>query len=309
MPLIDRGLLDLMIDSVDIDEADDVELLVDSLSSVVGTDWETTFRRAFSWFDISPKLLSDIFLSELDWRFGFESKYLDVLLASQAGPTISEMVRIWDRDGLSLIHTCFFLSGGICEDLAFPARPDAPSEPDAKKHANQWHQYIRQVMEASDDVHRRIPILSHLGISDAISPFCALLLQFTNVLSQRRQVLERGVRKLAAILAECNIDLLTYGQAEAAIIAAIGEERRLRGEGPLFKLIKWSSRQTGSGQGLYLRELHCGPQPEDWRLEWAFIYDNEELCGDFWRLVEGSPIQAHAPPLAIPGAWPEDWDG
>lgn len=304
MPLIDLGFLDLMIDSVDIDRADDMEVMVDTLSEVVGTDWESTFRRAFSWRDVSPKLLSDYCFSALiEWRLGFELGYLDVLLAPQDGLTQAELVRMWDRDGVSLIHTCFFISGGTCDDFAFPAVRDT------NRHANQWRQYIRQVMEASDDVHRRIPVLGHLGISDALSPFCTLLWQFANSTNSSRKVLQRGIRKLVAILRECNIDLLMYGQAEAAIIAAIGEEKRLRGDEPLFKLIEWSPRQTGSGQGLYLRELHCGPQPEDWRLEWAFIYDNEELCGDFWRLVEGSPIQAHAPPLAIPGAWPEDWDG
>lgn len=304
MPLIDLGFLDLMIDSVDIDRADDLEVIVDTLNVVEGTDLDSTFRRTFSWRDVSPKLLSDfLFSAFVEWYFCLELDYLDVLLAPQDGPTQAELVRKWDRDGVSLIHTCFFLSGGTCADLAFPAVHDVG------RHANQWRQNIRQVMEASDDVHRRIPVLGHLGISDALSPFCTLLWQFANSPNTSRKVFLMGIRKLVAILRECNIDLLTYGQAEAAIIAAIGEERRLRGEGPLFKLIHWSSRKTGSGQGLYLRELHCGPQPEDWRLEWAFIYDNEELCGDFWRLAEGSPIQAHAPPLAIPGAWPDDWDG
>lgn len=316
-PLLNQGLLDLMVDSFDIEEPSDVEMLMGCLSMIVGgTAWENTFRHAFSWENIPPRILAQSVLPDADFFFSFgaEVKYLGTLLAPQVGRTPAELVRAWDQDGVSLTHTCFVLSAGfIAHDEFVPYDGcNAAGWDETMMHAGLWHRHIRELMDASDDIHRKMPVFGHLGINDALSPFCAWLFRYANDPDPSISNFRKGIRTLTTILRDCNVDLRAYGEAEAAIISGVGEARRLRDESPLFLIPpgrnKLARKLEGTTQRLHLRELHYGPCPEDWRLEWEFVFDNEELCGDFWNMIERPPLNIRPPPLLVPGAWPEEWD-
>lgn len=61
--------------------------------------------------DILPKVVSDYMLRKAHDQFWVdEVDCLEVLQAPPVGPTVADLVWIWDRDGLSFTQKCFFLS-------------------------------------------------------------------------------------------------------------------------------------------------------------------------------------------------------
>lgn len=110
--LIDLGLLDWMVDAVGINSEDDVGILDRILGSFVFKSGpEESFLEAFAWDNDAPRILHSLYVYRVEQARDDALTYLRVLLRPQAGRTPAELVRMWDRNGVSLIHLCFFLIG------------------------------------------------------------------------------------------------------------------------------------------------------------------------------------------------------
>ncbi|KAK4210312.1 hypothetical protein QBC37DRAFT_485485 [Rhypophila decipiens] len=104
-----------------------------------------------------------------------------------------------------------------------------------------------------------------------------------------------SVRRWLGLVQACGVDLEVYGTVEKRLISEeqVTKDFEISLEYPIWTKLHCSDRLRGS---VRIISLDIGPNPEDWRIWWAFEY--EIWAQEFWEMVENTE-----PELAIPGRW------
>jgi hypothetical protein len=177
--------------------------------------------------------------------------------------------------------------------------------------SSETNAFILDLIHAGSDLHALstwdssskclFTILLHL---------CAVLLNFR--VSRCEQ--EKRIRMWLEALASAGVDLEIYGDTEHAM-------HRSRKVSWTFSInLERSNRATPiSSENIctfQILEIHTGPSPEDWLIEWEDLYVSAALPWSFWRLVEGEIDEDDETEndedgdedfgISMPGSWPTE---
>jgi hypothetical protein len=177
--------------------------------------------------------------------------------------------------------------------------------------SSETNAFILDLINAGSDLHA-------LSTWDSSSKclFTILLHLCTMLLTSRvsRCEQEKRIWMWLEALASAGVDLEIYGDTEHAM-------HRSRKVSWTFSInLERSNRATPiSTENIctfQILEIHTGPSPEDWLIEWEDLYVSAALPWSFWRLVEGEIDEDDETEndedgdedfgISMPGSWPTE---
>ncbi|KAM7217206.1 hypothetical protein V8F06_007389 [Rhypophila decipiens] len=227
------------------------------------------------------------------------------------------------HSGVSLLGSVAYAFGWT---LALSKYESSPLSKDSESEATKWERLAQDIIRGRSDLLHPVDnyvCWSRLGLNVELfehdstffaewSPLWALFSGAFMTGYRRRgdwvdgiygaqptiQMMETAlysVRRWLGLLQACGVDLEVYGTVEKRLISEeqVTKDFEISLEYPIWTTLHCSDGLRGS---LRVISLDIGPNPEDWRIWWAFEY--EIWAQEFWEMVENTE-----PELAIPGRW------
>lgn len=244
------------------------------------------------------RMVSSVFRS--DWSAVRIRRLLDL-----KGPIQREHIRVWDEDGISLLHWSIMWFGRS------ESWSDSPAQ---RKDWTQWSELLIELISATDNLHLMKPYRWRRphDFSEINCEPTTFLLCFFRVVNKVYDGYDPRIRMktrlsiLLGMLTSCGVDLEEFGRREFDIWEHKYGAKHMRSIS-CVNVLDWNWTESQClGDGWYyprwtnasMVAIHYGPKQEDWFIEWDRYWDYAEV---FWNMVE-NVVEVEV----MPGSWIDD---